>query len=34
MVIMLFLLPFHTMAKKAEISSGTAVDNAYAAKMW
>jgi len=33
-VIMLFLLPFHIMAEKAETSSGKAVDNAYAAKVW
>lgn len=32
--IILFLLPFHTMAEKAKVSSGKAVDNAYAAKVW
>jgi hypothetical protein len=33
-VVILFLLPFHTMAEKSEKSSGKAVDNEYAAKVW
>jgi hypothetical protein len=33
-VIILFLLPFHSMADKSKTSSGTAVDNEYAAKVW
>ena len=33
-VIILFLLPFYSLAEKAETSSGKAVDNEYAAKVW
>lgn len=33
-VVILFLLPFHTMAETANKSSGKAVDNEYAAKVW
>ncbi|MCJ8321317.1 MAG: hypothetical protein MJK12_16885 [Colwellia sp.] len=32
--IILFVFPFHTMAEKTEASSGKAVDNEYAAKVW